>query len=76
MRIAGHILIWTAFLAASLVSVMSRTEIRWRYYVPLLAAGFVGVVLVRLGLRQYHTATHRITENIQSLTDSMEAVDR
>jgi hypothetical protein len=74
MRIFGNILVWAAFLAATLLSVVNKVEVPWLYVGPLLAAGFVGVAMVRLGQRQHRTTAHRMMANIQSLKDNIESI--
>ena len=74
MRTAGYFLIAIVFLAASLVAVTKALEVRWGYFVPLVALGFVGVALVRVGIRSHAQAAHRVTANVQSLNTSLASI--
>jgi len=74
MKKIGYILIWAAFLAASLVAVWQELPVSWIYYVPCALAGFVGVAMVRMGTKQEDQSEHKITENIQTIHRSLENV--
>jgi hypothetical protein len=70
----GFLLVTIGFLAGALVSVLDETAVRWDWFIPAAAVGFVGVLLVRLGQRRQVRATERLTSNLQALQDSLRRI--
>jgi len=74
MRKLGFLLVIVGFLAGALASVVDQTAVRWDWFVPAVAVGFVGVVLVRLGRRREVRATERLTSNMRAIQDSLRRI--
>jgi RNase adaptor protein for sRNA GlmZ degradation len=74
MKKLGYGLITLSFLAGSLVAVLKTLDVQWGYFIPILVAGFVGVVLVQRAIRSHATAEHHIAANIESIHNSLESV--
>ncbi len=49
MRRLGFLLVAVGFLAGALVSVVNESTVRWDWFIPSAAVGFMGVVLVQMG---------------------------
>ena len=74
MKKLGYLLIAASFLAGSLVAVLETRTVQWTMFTPILIGGFVGAVLVRIGIRQHTQAADTITTNIKAIHDSLHAV--
>ncbi len=74
MRKLGFLLVIVGFLAGALASVVDKTVVRWDWFIPAVAVGFVGVVLVRLGRRREVRATERLTSDMQAIQDSLRRI--
>ena len=72
----GFLLVAIGFLAGALVSVLDETAVRWDWFIPAAAVGFVGVLLVRLGQRRQVRAAERLTSNLRILQDSLHRIAR
>ncbi len=74
MRRLGFLLVIVGFLAGALASVVNQTVVPWDWFVPAVTAGFIGVVLVRLGRRREVRATERLTSNMRAIQDSLRRI--
>ncbi len=74
MRKLGFLLVIAGFLAGALASVVDKTAVRWDWFIPAVAVGFVGVVLVRLGRRREVRATERLTSDMRAIQDSLRRI--
>jgi hypothetical protein len=74
MRRLGFPLVIVGFLAGALASVVDKTAVRWDWFIPAVAVGFVGVVLVRLGRRREVRATQRLTSDMRAIQDSLRRI--
>ncbi len=74
MRKVGFLLVILGFLAGALASVVDQTAVRWDLFIPAVAVGFMGVVLVRLGRRREVRATERLTSNMRAIQDSLRRI--
>lgn len=70
----GYGLIITAFLAGAFLAVLHPREIDWLYFLPVLAAGAVGVVTLRRAHKASTQASHVMDENRQVLVQSLERI--
>ncbi len=76
MRRFGFFLVIVGFLAGSLASVVNQTAVWWNWFVPAVAVGFIGVVLVRLGRRREVRATERLTSNMRAIQESLRRINQ
>ena len=76
MRRLGFLLVIVGFLAGALASVVDKTAVRWDWFIPAVAVGFVGVVLVRLGHRRETRATEKLVSNMRAIQDSLRRIAR
>ncbi|MDH3216363.1 MAG: hypothetical protein OEN01_08730 [Candidatus Krumholzibacteria bacterium] len=74
MKTIGYVLIAASFLAGSLVAVLETVTVRWGYFVPLLVLGFIGVVMVRMGIRQHTQAAEIVSTNIKAIHESLHSL--
>jgi membrane protein implicated in regulation of membrane protease activity len=71
MKLAGYALIVVAFLAAAYVAVAQPLLVDWQSFGALLAAGVVGVVLVRLAVRREAHHEEVLSANISAIEASL-----
>lgn len=71
MRSIGLVLITLGFLAGALVAVLDPAAIRWSWFVPSLAVGIVGVILVQIAIRRHATDATRLETNTRILNESL-----
>jgi hypothetical protein len=74
MRRLGFLLVAIGFLGGALASVMNETAVRWGWFIPAVAVGFVGVILVQMGRRREVHATERLVSNMQALQESLRRI--
>jgi hypothetical protein len=74
MRKVGFLLVIVGFLAGALASVVHQTDVPWNWFIPAVAVGFIGVVLVRLGQRREVHATERLVSNMRAIQDSLRRI--
>jgi hypothetical protein len=74
MRKFGFLLVIAGFLGGALASVLNETAVRWNWFVPAVAVGFGGVVLVRIGQRREIHATGRLTSNMRAIQESLRRI--
>ncbi len=75
MAPVGYLLITMGFLAGCLIAVQTKENlIDWRWFVPTLVLGAVGVVLARVARR--HDSHHGDTlgDNVENLTSSIQRI--
>jgi len=70
----GYILITLGFLAAALATVTDELQVLWQYFGIGIAAGIVGIVLVRRSQRQAAMHEDVLTANIQTLEVSLKEI--
>lgn len=71
MKVLGYILLVAGFLAAAFVSSLNPTAVRWVWYLPILAAGFAGVILIRTAQRRLARDEHVLKANRDNLDRSL-----
>jgi len=74
MKKIGHILVIAGFLAGALLAVIDQATVRWSLFAPTLAAGAVGVALIRLAKRRHTKSETTVSMNMQLLQASLERI--
>lgn len=74
MRALGLLLIAIGFTAGSLVAVIDPEGVDWRMFVPALAVGTAGVVLVQIAIRRAASDTTRIAANFGALDTRLRTI--
>jgi hypothetical protein len=67
----GYALIVVGFLAGALVAVVDEEVVRWSNLVAALAAGAMGVVLVRISTRREARAEGKLSTNLDAVDSSL-----
>lgn len=71
MRAVGYLLVAAGFLAGSFASATDPRAVPWEWFVPALAAGALGVALVRRSTRATARAGHVLSKNREDVEDSL-----
>lgn len=71
MRLAGYLLIAAGFLAGAWAAVQRVEGVPWSWYLPALAAGVLGVVLVQLGRRAESREAGTVAANLEAATGAL-----
>ncbi len=74
MKRIGYILISYGFLLAALIAVINEEIVVWTYFLPALAVGIAGVVMVRVYDHRHHTSEDKITGRLADIETSMSAI--
>ncbi len=74
MKRIGYLLITLSFLGGTLVAVTDTLTVRWGIFIPIFLAGFVGVALVQITIRQHAQAADTVTTNIRTIHASLDSV--
>ena len=71
MKKIGYILITAGFLAGALTAVTDITTVNWVYFLPALAAGFAGVIMVRLFDYRHKSSGKKLTGHLSDIETSL-----
>ncbi|MFW6170374.1 MAG: hypothetical protein ACODAD_07785, partial [Planctomycetota bacterium] len=71
MKLCGFLMVTVGFIGAALAAVVSESLVRWDWYIPALAVGVAGVVVIRTREARRRTTTHRVAANIETVQDSL-----
>ncbi len=74
MKTIGYLLITTGFLVGALVAVVSEEQVNWLHFGASIAAGIVGVGIVRSGHRQVTYAEGKLASNMQEITSTLQRI--
>ena len=74
MKKIGFILIIYSFLLAALIAVIDKEIVIWQYFLPVLAIGIAGVVMVRIHVHKHHTSEDKITGRLADIETSIAAI--
>lgn len=74
MKINGYILIIFGFLMASLTAVVVEESVVWTFFVPAMAIGIIGVVIVRVYNHRHHTCEDKITGRLADIETSIASI--
>lgn len=62
------------FLAGTLAAIVNTDKVLWHYFAASLAAGAVGIVLVRIGLHKVSWAEGKLADNMQAIETSLSRI--
>lgn len=74
MKLLGFLLVTVGFIFAALAAVISETAVNWIWYVPALAVGVVGVVLIRTHEARHRRTEHHVAANIEAVQESLKRI--
>ncbi|MFH1719355.1 MAG: hypothetical protein ABIF19_18535 [Planctomycetota bacterium] len=76
MKKLGYLLITVGFLGGALAATMDKEHVRWDFFLAGLAAGAVGVGLVRFGERRHSRGEGKLVSDIEAVEASLERIVR
>ncbi len=71
MKLLGFVMVTVGFVAAALAAVLDVETVRWLWYVPALALGIGGVVMIRTHVARHTKADHHVAANIETIETSL-----
>jgi hypothetical protein len=71
MKIFALLLVVASFLAGSFLSVLDPRLVDWKYMIPVLIIGLVGLVIYRKAQRKETRAGDRLAGNMETLSRSL-----
>jgi uncharacterized protein YutE (UPF0331/DUF86 family) len=74
MKPIGFFLVTAGFIGAALAAVVSETAVNWLGYVPALAVGVAGVVVIRTHETRHKKTEHHVAANIETVEGSLERI--
>ncbi len=74
MKTIGFLLITVGFLAGALVAVVDEEQVNWLHFGASIAAGIVGVGIVRFGHRKQTHGEDKLASNMQEITSTLERI--
>jgi len=72
----GFGLVIASFLGGAFLAALHPREIDWLYFLPVLAAGVVGVVTLRRARHASASASHVMADNRRALEQSLERINQ
>jgi hypothetical protein len=73
-RRVGYLMITVGFLAGALAATVDKEDVRWGYFVPVIALGAAGVAMARLRRRRESRVEGKLTSDIQSIEASLKRI--
>ena len=74
MKLLGFLLVTVGFILAALAAVIDESTVNWIWYLPALAVGVAGVIVIRTHEARHRKTEHHVAANIQAARDSMERI--
>jgi hypothetical protein len=74
LKLLGFVLVTVGFVGGALVAVIDVETVRWDYFSGCAGVGVIGVAMMRLVDRQQKQSAHRVSANIDALTESLDRI--
>ena len=74
MKTVALLLVVLSFLLGAFLSVLDPREVDWALLVPVLVIGLIGLVLLRKAQRGETQSGQRLSGDMQTLRDSLDAI--
>jgi coenzyme F420-reducing hydrogenase delta subunit len=74
MKLIGFLMVTIGFIAAALASVVDESTIKWLWYVPALALGVAGVVIIKIDSHKHSKTEHHVAARIETVEESLERI--
>ncbi|MBW2561967.1 MAG: hypothetical protein JRE40_14100 [Deltaproteobacteria bacterium] len=74
MKKFGYSLITAGFLVAALIAVIDTKTVNWMHFIPALAVGIVGVIMVRVYEHAHRTSEDKITGHLTDIETSIASI--
>lgn len=74
MRIVGFILLGVGFIWSALVAVINKEMVNWSYFIPALAIGIIGVVILRVSIKKAQKGEGKVEADIAIIKESLENI--
>lgn len=71
MKLLGSLLVTVGFIGAALAAVINESAVNWMGYIPALALGIAGVVVIRTYEARHKRVEHHVAANIEAAQESL-----
>ena len=71
MKKLGYLLIAIGFLAGSLIAVVDKTIVNWIHFIPALAIGIAGVIVVKIHDYKHSRSEEKLTGHLSDIENSL-----
>ena len=74
MKFIGFLMVTVGFIAASLATVLDENTVKWLLYIPALAVGIAGVVIIKIDHHKHSKTEHHVASRIETVEGSLEKI--
>ena len=74
MKLLGFLMVTVGFILAALATVVDENTIKLLWYIPALAVGAIGAIVIRIDNARYSKTEHHVTSNIEIIYSSLERI--
>ena len=76
MRIIGFILLGLGFIWSALVAVVDKEMVNWNYFVPAMAVGIIGVIILRISIKKQQKGKGKVEADIAVIKESLKNISQ
>jgi hypothetical protein len=74
MKLLGFLMVTAGFIGASLAAVVNADTVQWLGYIPALALGIAGVVIIKVDQHKHSKTEHHVAAKIETVEGSLEKI--
>ena len=74
MKLIGFLMVTIGFIAAALATVVDENTVKWLWYIPALALGIAGVVIIKIDHHKHSKTEHHVASKIETVEGSLEKI--
>jgi len=71
MKLFGFILLALGFILSALVAVVDKETVNWVLFIPAMAVGVVGVILLRVSIKKHKKGASKVGADIENIEKSL-----
>lgn len=76
MKFVGYILMSLGFICSALVAVVDKETVNWGFFIPAMAVGVAGVVILRVTIKKHKKGAGKVGADIQNIEKSLSNIVR
>ena len=74
MKKIGYVLIMLSFLCGSFLTSLDATLVDWRYFIPALIVGFIGLAMVKSEHKKATQSDHKLGDDLHLMDQSLKQI--
>ena len=71
MKLFGFILLSLGFICSALVAVVDKETVNWALFIPAMAVGVIGVVILRVSIKKHKKGAGKVGADIKNIEKSL-----